>query len=640
MKAKISFTVIVIMLVTSLVFVNFNSQVEAQSREIYVRSSYFGFSDGSADRPYKRIQEAIDDANAGDTIYVFGGLYQENIIIDKTLKIVGAVDEIETVIDSKIDQRYLIEVRADDVTLEGLTVSDTASKTTSPIGALIYLESDNNKIVSNFIQDTDSYGIYIDTNSNGNLVSKNEINNTEKGIYISSSATIDIIDNQIGNCSHSGIYLHSALSNNRLYGNRIHNCKTGIYVQNSNAVNISNNVIANSGFSGVSLHNSDASIIRNNQFTDNSGSGIILRSSSCIVSNNTFKDNQRGISIDGSVNTINDNRIHGSQGAGIYANPGSNNNIIYLNDFKNNGVSARELGLNTWYHNGQGNYWSDYNYVDREGDGIGDEIYSKEGVEDIYPLGYFLKPPKKPSNPSPNDFETGVGLRVTLQVHIEDPDSDELTVYFYKGDGTLIPSTTPNPVRRVKNNSIARCSFILGFNTTYAWYVVVNDSLLENQSDIFIFFTKLTPPDNVPPVANAGGPYYANVNETINFDSTGSHDPDGEIDFYRWNFGDGSSEILRENPAYFYSQEGEYTVILTVIDNNGSSTSDTTKVFVSATGHERPVANAVIPLNGDIGANIVFNSDDTVYGGSGTLHPQKKKTRHIYTNQQVRILLL
>ena len=184
---------------------------------------------------------------------------------------------------------------------------------------------------------------------------------------------------------------------------------------------------------------------------------------------------------------------------------------------------------------------------------MGDVSYSKNGVLDLYPLGYFLKPPKKPSNPTPEDFETGVGLSITLKVLIEDPDSDQLTVYFYKADDdTLIQSTSQNPVKRVQNNSYAECKFTLGFDTVFTWYAIADDGLLQNASDPFIFSTRKTPPDNDPPFADAGGPYSAEVGEAVQFDSSGCYDPDGTIAFYRWNFGDGSSEILEESPTHIY----------------------------------------------------------------------------------------
>ena len=76
----------------------------------------------------------------------------------------------------------------------------------------------------------------------------------------------------------------------------------------------------------------------------------------------------------------------------------------------------------------------------------------------------------------------------------------------------------------------------------------------------------VTPPDNIPPVADAGGPYASEKGEIITFDASASYDEDGEIDFYRWNFGDGTSELLAEIPTHTYTKDGIYTITLTVAD--------------------------------------------------------------------------
>ncbi|UCD12997.1 MAG: hypothetical protein JSW60_05370, partial [Thermoplasmatales archaeon] len=38
---------------------------------------------------YSSIQDAIDNASGGDTINVFNGLYNENIILNKSINLVG-----------------------------------------------------------------------------------------------------------------------------------------------------------------------------------------------------------------------------------------------------------------------------------------------------------------------------------------------------------------------------------------------------------------------------------------------------------------------------------------------------------------------------------------------------------------------
>ena len=612
MKTKVSLIVLIFLLIVSLLIVNFNIVVKADSKEIYVKTGYFGASQGTAEKPYKTIQEAIDIANPGDIIYVFGGLYQENLVINKKIKIVGSIDYLDTIVDSKLDKRYLIEITADEVTIESLTVRDADGSTTSPIGALICLKSNNNRIINNIVKSTNSNGIYLHSNSDDNLISNNIIDDTKMGIYVYTSSTNDITNNEISNCSDSGIYLESTLGNNRLYGNQIDKCNIGIYAQNGNAVNITNNVISSCYVYGVNFYNTQGELISNNYFSNNEGSSIYLRYSSCMVSNNTFEYNQRGIFLEANNNIVKENKIYHSSASGIYTQINTNNNLIYLNDFKGNSVSARDFGTNVWYYENQGNYWDDFLLYDKDLDGIGDEAYSNNGVYDLYPLGYFIKPPNIPFDPVPEDRATGVGLHVTLEVTVKDPDSEELTVYFYKADGTLLSGLSNNPVKKVSNNSFASFTFTLGFNTTFAWYAVVSDGILQNQSSPFIFYTAVTPPDNNPPVADAGGSYSGRMDDVIQFDSSGSKDDDGEIDFYRWNFGDGSSEIIKENPTHSFSNDGTYIVTLTVIDNDGSSDSTTAQVDISYREYNPPSVNVLIPSNGKTGKTISFSSIGTV----------------------------
>lgn len=56
--------------------------------------------------------------------------------------------------------------------------------------------------------------------------------------------------------------------------------------------------------------------------------------------------------------------------------------------------------------------------------------------------------------------------------------------------------------------------------------------------------------------------------QDVDFDSTGSTDPDGTIVSWLWDFGDTNSSSA-ENPSHTYAADGDYTVTLTVTDNMG-----------------------------------------------------------------------
>ncbi len=86
---------------------------------------------------------------------------------------------------------------------------------------------------------------------------------------------------------------------------------------------------------------------------------------------------------------------------------------------------------------------------------------------------------------------------------------------------------------------------------------------------------------NTNPVANAskGEPYQGYVGYSITFDASLSYDPDGENITCLWNFGDGATGLGVQS-AHSYSENGNYVVILTVLDERGLSDSDQTSAFI------------------------------------------------------------
>ncbi|MDW7776944.1 MAG: PGF-pre-PGF domain-containing protein [Methanosarcinales archaeon] len=84
---------------------------------------------------------------------------------------------------------------------------------------------------------------------------------------------------------------------------------------------------------------------------------------------------------------------------------------------------------------------------------------------------------------------------------------------------------------------------------------------------------------NDAPVANLKGPYTGTEGDEITFDGSGSYDIDGNIVSYSWDFGDETSGS-GENPTHTYSQDGTYTITLTVTDNLGAIDSNSTTVEV------------------------------------------------------------
>lgn len=93
--------------------------------------------------------------------------------------------------------------------------------------------------------------------------------------------------------------------------------------------------------------------------------------------------------------------------------------------------------------------------------------------------------------------------------------------------------------------------------------------------------------ENMPPVANAGGPYEGFTDENIIFNASGSYDPDGNNSnlTYLWEFGDASNSTDKI-VNHSYNNFGVFTVNLTVTDEDGNISKDTTTATIKA----KPIA--------------------------------------------------
>ena len=128
----------------------------------------------------------------------------------------------------------------------------------------------------------------------------------------------------------------------------------------------------------------------------------------------------------------------------------------------------------------------------------------------------------------------------------------------------------------------------------------------------------------------------------VALDGSASHDPDGTITAYSWNFGDGSVGSTEAKPQHQYATDGTYVVSLTVTDNAGATGSATKSVTVSAPvptatyaqdAFERTLASGW--GSADVGGAWTTSSASSsfsVSGGVGQIHMAAGRGPSIYLN--------
>lgn len=115
---------------------------------------------------------------------------------------------------------------------------------------------------------------------------------------------------------------------------------------------------------------------------------------------------------------------------------------------------------------------------------------------------------------------------------------------------------------------------------------------------------------NYPPAAAFQASDFSPKQAEIVHFTDQSHDDDGTIESWHWDFGDGTSSSER-SPQHAYSGDGKYTVVLTVTDNNGAKTTISSQITVS---NIPPTAHIV--ANNKEGKTEVLTGDTVTFDGS------------------------
>jgi len=238
---------------------------------------------GSGPNNYTKIQDAIDDSSDGDTVFVYNGTYNENVVVNKSIHLIGE-DRNITIIDGE-GSGYVVRIDADWVNLSSFTIQNSHDFRSGV--ELVYEENCtifNNNICSNYVgihmvesRGTVIKGNYISNNTEDgielmvywdDIVTDNIITNNKNGIYLVNGGGYNytIIGNIISSNKERGIWIKAQRGETYVIGNIITNNKCGIYAEwGSNNINHNNIIDNNCGiFISYSLN-----IIEKNNFIEN-----------------------------------------------------------------------------------------------------------------------------------------------------------------------------------------------------------------------------------------------------------------------------------------------------------------------------------------------------------------------------------
>jgi len=513
--------------------------------EIGIASENTIYVDDSGGANYTTIQDAVNIANESDTIYVYGGIYNENIVINKSLIIQGGGSEITTI---NGEDDHTIKVTSDNVIISGFKIKNIDSSSYACIQLYYVMNCQINNIIAQYGGNT----LYL-VESNNNTIEDNTIENGNIGIFFSNSDSNIIKNNYIQNNNAYGISLSSYSSNNLIYKN-----------------DFSNNLLENARDlnSNIWSHNSQGNYWDDYNNYDSNDNGI--GDEPYIIDDDSQDDyplgdflssDQKPVAYIDSISpnpakqeqTVNFNG-HGTDDGTILEWEWKSNKDGVLSNSENFVTSSLSIGTHTIYFKvkDDDDQWSEYDQKTL--------LIQPQDSQNKKPIAEIV-------SINPNNAE----YMESVYFHGLGTDSDGIIIeYKWRSslDGVLS-----------KVSSFTKTDLSVGTHTIY-FKVKDDQGEWSNEDSSNLVINSSLIQDNEPPTPDTGGPYTGYVNTSISFDASKSSDIDGDdIISYEWDFGDetsGNGVVT----SHTYAFSGNYTVKLSVADNQDKISTISTYVNI------------------------------------------------------------
>ncbi|WP_265109727.1 nitrous oxide reductase family maturation protein NosD [Halosolutus halophilus] len=345
--------------------------------------------DGTAtvgDREYDSLQAAIDAAEPGDAVRL-EGRFDERVTVETPNVSIAAVDRDGAVIDGG-GEGTVVDVRADDVTIEGVWIRNSGSdQTDDDSGVLV---NGSNVTLSALRLTEVDFGVWIGavddvTVEHSIVAGREDVTTPERGngIHLWETTDAEIRDNYVTTV-RDGIYYQWA-EGVVAEGNVMWDLRYGVHYMYSNDNLLADNVAFDNDV-GFALMVSQELSLRNNTAVNNDGSsghGILVKDveNSEIVGNDVV-GNDNGLYVyNAQHNRMADNLVLEND-VGVHVTAGSSGELVTGNSFIGNddAAFAETNSQVSWNDTDRGNYWSDARAVDLDGDGTSEARHQPAGT--------------------------------------------------------------------------------------------------------------------------------------------------------------------------------------------------------------------------------------------------------------------
>lgn len=591
---------------------------------VYVDDDYSSSTPGWQYNHFEVIQDGIDAVDENGTVYVNSGTYYETVDISKDgVKLIGE-DKNTTIINAN----YMGEGISVEIPSHYMTISNLTIRNANGSGILFFDRISGTDVQHNTISNcivyqstinhdepaydwADGHGIFLgghDASLEDNLIINcTTYDNDLSGIVIMRSAYDQMSNNEIIGCESYSNGFKSWTGNYSKNGISIGE-HTDRYIQNTI---ISQCEVYSNACDGIYIGDfTSGTLITNNIISNNNGIGINISGSShsdFIYYNNFINNNQNAY--DDGTNTWYNTALHEGNYWSDYTgydadqdgigdipyniSGGSNQDLYPLGVFQNIPPTAdfaytptsptdsdtiqftdtstdidgtitawswefgdgetSTLENPTHQYGDEGSYL--VNLTVSDNDSASDDVQKTLVVTNGIPSAHIDS-----IDPSP----AKTGTSVTFTGHGEDG-THSLIAYEWTSNMSGVISTSAS----FTNSSLPLGNHLISFRVQdddSIWSSTVTETLI-------IYY------ENTLPIADANGPYNGIAGNPIEFDGSGSYDPDGTLINYTWDFDDGNYSYV-QNPTHVYASEGTYDITLTVTDNVTATSSDTTIAYV------------------------------------------------------------